>query len=72
VFAILILEEHEDLPHQDLLLTTAIITIGLSVLAHGVTAAPLADRYSAWFRRDPRTEDERKPAQNSSSRTKLE
>ncbi|MFZ2175665.1 MAG: sodium:proton antiporter, partial [Rhodococcus sp. (in: high G+C Gram-positive bacteria)] len=56
VFIILILEEPGDLPHQDLLLTTAIVTIGLSVLAHGVTAAPLADRYAAWFTRHPRPE----------------
>ncbi len=37
-----------------------IVFVILSVLAHGVTAAPLADRYAAWFRRHPRPE--RKPA----------
>ncbi|ATQ31995.1 sodium:proton antiporter [Rhodococcus ruber] len=60
VFVILILEEPGTLPHEDLLLLTAVVTVGLSVLAHGVTAAPLADRYAAWFRRHPRPE--RKPA----------
>lgn len=54
VFVILILEEHQELPHEDLLLTTAVVTIGLSVLAHGLSAAPLAQRYAAWARRHPR------------------
>ncbi|MHC6214349.1 cation:proton antiporter [Rhodococcus ruber] len=54
VFAILILEEPGELPHEDLLLTTAIVTIAVSVLAHGVTAAPLAVRYAHWFERHPR------------------
>jgi NhaP-type Na+/H+ or K+/H+ antiporter len=56
VFVILIFEESGELPHEELLLTTAVITIGLSVLAHGLTAAPLADRYATWFRRHPRGE----------------
>jgi len=33
------------------ILTTAFVTIGLSVLAHGMTAAPLALRYSEWSAR---------------------
>jgi NhaP-type Na+/H+ or K+/H+ antiporter len=53
VFTILIVEEHTDLPHQDLLVTTAIVTVGLSVLAHGLTAAPLANRYAGWANRHP-------------------
>ncbi|MEU2005267.1 cation:proton antiporter [Rhodococcus sp. NPDC019627] len=56
VFVILIFEESGELPHEELLLTTAVIAIGLSVLAHGLTAAPLADRYATWFRRHPRGE----------------
>ncbi|AWK71759.1 sodium:proton antiporter [Rhodococcus oxybenzonivorans] len=56
VFVILIFEESGELPHEELLLTTAVITIGLSVLAHGLTAAPLADRYAKWFRHHPRGE----------------
>ena len=58
VFVILILEEPGALPHEDLLLLTAVVTVGLSVLAHGVTAAPLADRYAAWFRCHPRPEQQ--------------
>ncbi|QCB51630.1 sodium:proton antiporter [Rhodococcus sp. PAMC28707] len=50
VFVILIVEEPHELPHESLLLTTAVITIGLSVVAHGLTAAPLAGRYSRWYR----------------------
>jgi NhaP-type Na+/H+ or K+/H+ antiporter len=56
VFSILLLEEPQGLLHQDLLLTTAIVTIGLSVLVHGLTAAPLADRYASWFHGHPRPE----------------
>jgi NhaP-type Na+/H+ or K+/H+ antiporter len=53
VFAVLILEEG-GLPHDGLILTTTYVTIGLSVLAHGLTAAPLADRYAAWCESHPR------------------
>ncbi|HEY5855081.1 MAG TPA: cation:proton antiporter [Aldersonia sp.] len=49
VFAILILEEPHALPSQNLLLTTAVVTVALSIAAHGVTAAPLAARYAAWY-----------------------
>jgi len=55
VFAVLLVEEG-DLPHEDALVTTAILTVGLSVLLHGVTAAPLARRYAAWYRSHPRDE----------------
>ena len=41
VFAIL-LEEGSDLPHEETILVTAYVTVGLSVLLHGLTAAPLA------------------------------
>ena len=30
------------------------LTIGLSVLAHGLTAAPLANRYATWYESHPR------------------
>jgi NhaP-type Na+/H+ or K+/H+ antiporter len=54
VFAILLIEPNGELPHEHVLLTTVFLTIGLSVLAHGVTAAPLARRYSAWYAAHPR------------------
>jgi len=53
VFAILVLEEG-GLPHDGLILTTTYVTIGLSVLAHGLTAAPLANRYATWYESHPR------------------
>ena len=39
VFAVLVIEESK-LPHADLLITVSVITVALSVLAHGVTALP--------------------------------
>ena len=36
------------------ILLTAYLTIGLSVVAHGITAAPLARRYSRWYETQPR------------------
>jgi sodium/hydrogen antiporter len=53
VFAVLVLEEG-GLPHDDVILVATYITIGLSVLAHGATAAPLANRYADWFEAHPR------------------
>ena len=53
VFAVLVLEEG-GLPHDDLILVTTYVAIGLSVLAHGLTAAPLANRYAAWYESHPR------------------
>jgi sodium/hydrogen antiporter len=52
VFAVLVIEEG-GLPHDDLILLTIYVAIGLSVLAHGLTAAPLANRYAAWFESHP-------------------
>ena len=48
VFALLLLEE-DALPHQDVILTTVFVTVGLSVLAHGASAAPLSTRYANWL-----------------------
>ena len=53
VFAILVLEEG-GLPHDDLILVTTYFAIGLSVLAHGLTAAPVANRYDTWYESHPR------------------
>ena len=48
VFAAIIVQE-ADLPHTNTILLTTYATVGLSVLLHGVTAAPLASRYASWF-----------------------
>jgi sodium/hydrogen antiporter len=52
VFAVLATEDGP-LPHQATVLEVVAITVALSVLAHGVTAAPLARRYGAWFAAHP-------------------
>lgn len=44
LFVLLILEESE-LPHRDQLLSITVITVALSALLHGVSAAPLAQRF---------------------------
>ncbi len=49
VFALLLLEEEQGLPNQELILTVVFVTVGLSVLAHGASAAPLATRYANWL-----------------------
>ena len=53
VFAVIVIEESQ-LPHEDLLVLAIYLTVGLSVFAHGLTAAPLAKRYADWFERHPR------------------
>ena len=52
VFAVILVED-ADLANESLLLNTIFLTIGLSVLLHGLTAAPLAGRYAAWFAATP-------------------
>ena len=53
VFAVIVIEE-SDLPHEHLIVLAIYLTVGLSVLAHGLSAAPLADRYARWYERHPR------------------
>jgi len=50
VFAVIVIEESQ-LPHEHLIVLAIYITVGLSIFAHGLTAAPLADRYADWFGR---------------------
>jgi sodium/hydrogen antiporter len=49
VFAVIVVEQSK-LPHVQTILLTTYATVGLSVLAHGLSAAPLTDRYSRWYR----------------------
>jgi NhaP-type Na+/H+ or K+/H+ antiporter len=53
VFAVIAVEEAH-LPGAETILLTAYVTIGLSVFAHGITAAPLARRYATWYESHPR------------------
>ena len=48
VFAVIVIEESE-LPHEHLIVLAIYLTVGLSVLAHGLSAAPLAARYARWY-----------------------
>ena len=48
VFAVIVEDTHQ--AHGDTMLTATYLTVGLSVLLHGLTAAPLVSRYAAWYR----------------------
>lgn len=52
VFAVIVVEGAK-LPHTHLLLVTVVLTIAVSVYAHGLTARPLTDSYVAWYGRHP-------------------
>jgi NhaP-type Na+/H+ or K+/H+ antiporter len=47
VFGVVVVEAG-GLPHTSTLVTVITVTVALSVIVHGVTAAPLARRYAAW------------------------
>jgi NhaP-type Na+/H+ or K+/H+ antiporter len=53
VFAVTVVEESH-LPGARTLELAAYATIGLSVMAHGLSAAPLAARYARWYVSHPR------------------
>lgn len=61
VFALIVVQE-SDLPQTPTILVAAYFTVALSVLLHGVSAAPLADRYARWY--EAHTRDKR-PAMES-------
>lgn len=48
VLAVVALEELGASPATDLIVVTALMTVVLSVVAHGVSASPLAARYGRW------------------------
>ena len=52
VFAVIVIEE-SNLPHEHLIALAIYLTVGLSVVAHGLSAAPLANRYARWYKRHP-------------------
>ena len=47
VFALLVLER--GVPDIEVLLTTVIVTVALSVVLHGLTSAPLVTAYHRWY-----------------------
>ncbi len=67
VFAVIVIEESQ-LPHEHLIVLAIYLTVGLSVFAHGLTAAPLADRYARWYERHPRDKHRRWRAPRPRSR----
>ncbi len=60
VFAVIVEDTH--LAHGATILTACYLTVGLSVLVHGLSAAPLVSRYVAWYRA---AAGERPPAMES-------
>jgi NhaP-type Na+/H+ or K+/H+ antiporter len=48
VFALIVVQE-SNLPQTSTILTATYFTVGLSVLVHGISAAPLAARYARWY-----------------------
>jgi sodium/hydrogen antiporter len=61
VFAVILIEE-SNLPHENLIVLAIYLTVGLSVLSHGLSAAPLADRYARWYEQHP---DDKAPPMES-------
>ncbi len=48
VFAVIVEDTHQ--AHAGAILTACYATVGLSVLVHGLSAAPLVARYAGWYR----------------------
>jgi sodium/hydrogen antiporter len=46
VFAVIVEDAH--LPQAGTIVAASYLTVGLSVLAHGLSAAPLVSRYAGW------------------------
>lgn len=51
VFALIIVEQSQ-LPHQNLIVLVAYLTVGMSIFLHGASASPLARRYAGWYKRN--------------------
>jgi sodium/hydrogen antiporter len=62
VFALIVIEESQ-LPHERLIVDAIYVTVGLSVFAHGLSAAPLAGRYARWYAKHP--EDQAPPMESA-------
>ena len=60
VFAVIVEDTHQ--AHAGAILTACYLTVGLSVLVHGLSAAPLVARYAGWYRA---AAGERRPAMES-------
>ena len=47
MFAVIVEDAH--LPHAGTIVAATYLTVGLSVLVDGLSAAPLAGRYATWY-----------------------
>ena len=63
VFAVIVVEE-SSLPHEHLIVLAIYLTVGLSVLAHGLSAAPLATRYGRWYEQHPSDSTRKRRSKN--------
>jgi NhaP-type Na+/H+ or K+/H+ antiporter len=61
VFAVIVVQESA-LPHTGTILVATYATVGLSVLVHGLSAAPLAGRYARWYESHPPATESAAPA----------
>jgi len=52
VFAVIVIEG-SPLTHLHVLVVTILVTVGLSVYAHGLTALPLTEAYARWYAAHP-------------------
>ena len=52
VFVVSVIDT-QGLPHGDLIVSAALATVLWSVLAHGVSAVPLVNRYAGWYAAHP-------------------
>ena len=50
LFGLLVIEEF-NLPHEDKILTVVVLTVVLSIVAHGISAVPGASWYANWLKR---------------------
>jgi NhaP-type Na+/H+ or K+/H+ antiporter len=62
VFAVIVEDTYQG--HAGMILTTCYLTVGFSVLLHGLSASPLVNRYVGWYRE---TAGERLPAMEGQS-----
>jgi NhaP-type Na+/H+ or K+/H+ antiporter len=62
VLALTVFEEDNRLPHVDVLVMTTLITVVLSIVAHGFSAAWMSGRYGAWAATLPPDAPERDPS----------
>jgi NhaP-type Na+/H+ or K+/H+ antiporter len=60
VFGVVVIESG-NLPHTNQLVIALTVTVAISVYVHGLSAAPLARRYAAWYARSSRTPMESVP-----------